>query len=222
MLAIVFADHLPKPNEISRLHYLVHGASASFALDALRLPPNSLERKTKQRAIVCHVTQVALSRRRFLGYAKRAERFVIGDGNRALAGDGPIRSFARARGELRLRVAFALKPLRAEETSLYLLGHNVCGGLRALRAILPGRSARLDLIDCATRAIASVGWYHADAFRAEILLPLNIFAASRSVYVKLDRRVWFFDEAGWLEIGTSVPASISLPRSLARRELAVA
>jgi hypothetical protein len=65
---------------MTRLHYLVHGASESFAREAYDLPSSSTERKAKRRAIVCHVTQVALSRRRFLAYAKRPERFVVGDG----------------------------------------------------------------------------------------------------------------------------------------------
>ena len=182
-----------------------------------------LEKKTKRRAIVCHVTQVALSRRRFLSYAKRPERFVRGDEQMSPAGDGPIRAFTRDRGALRLQVAFTLKPLRAEGTSLYLLGHDAFGGLRRLRTTLPGRSTKIDLIDCATGAIASVGRYYGDAFRAEILLPTNGFALSRSVFVKLDRRVWFFDEAGWLEIGAIIPpAAVQRPRSIALRELAVA
>ena len=223
LLGIVFDNFLPSAHEISRLHYLVHGASASFARAARYLPQTRTERKTKRRAIACHVTQVALSRRRFLAYANRAERLVFGEEDSALAGDGPIRFFARDLDRVRLQVAFSVKPLRARETSLYLLGHDAFGRLRSLRAILPGRSAKIDLIDCATGGIASVGWYHGDAFRGEILLPLSGFATSRSVYVKLDRRVWFFDEAGWLEIGALLPASIALrPRQVALRELAVA
>ncbi len=121
--------------------------------------------------------------------------------------DGPVRSFLRDRGELRLHVAFALKPLRAEGTPLYLLGHDTFGGFRRLRTTLPGRSSKIDLIDCATGAIACVGRYQGDAFSAEILLPMHGFAAGRAVFVKLDRRVWFFDEAGWIEIASAHSAN---------------
>ena len=222
LLRIAFDNFLPPHHGISRLHYLVHGASESFARAACDVPQTLGERKTKRRAIVCHVSQVALSRRRFLGYAKRPERFVFDDKNLA-PGDGPIRSLARGRGELRLQVAFALKPLRAEETSLYLVGHDAFGGLRRLCATLPGRSTRIDLIDCTTGAIAGVGRYQGDAFRAEIFLPMNGFALSRSLYLKLDRRTWFFDEAGWLEIGAALPKASALrPRQLTAPELAVA
>jgi LmbE family N-acetylglucosaminyl deacetylase len=222
LLGVVIDDYLPPPQRMTQLHYLVHGASECFAREAHDLPCSPLEKKTKRRAIICHVTQVALSRRRFLAYAKRPERFVVGDKRRVRACDGPIRFFLRDRRELRLHVAFTLKPLRAEGTSLYLLGHDDFSGLRRLRATLPGHSTKIDLIDCATGAIACVGRYQGDAFSAEILLPMHGFAASRSVFVKLDRRVWFFDEAGWLEIASLIPqVAIPSPR-MAARELAVA
>jgi LmbE family N-acetylglucosaminyl deacetylase len=223
LLRVVIDDCLPLQHWMTRLHYLVHGASESFAREAHELPSSPTEKKAKRRAIVCHLTQVALSRRRFLAYAKRPERFVIGDGKTMRACDGPVRSFLRDRGELRLNVAFTLKPLRAEGTSLYLLGHDAFGGLRRLRTTLPGRSCKIDLIDCATGAIVCVGRYQGDAFSAEILLPLYGFAAGRAIFVKLDRRVWFFDEAGWIEIAPSNPqVAASRPQEIATRELAVA
>jgi LmbE family N-acetylglucosaminyl deacetylase len=223
MLGIVFDDYLRAPHSIARLHYLVHGASESFALRAHDLPHSPMEKKTKRCAITRHVTQVALSRRRFLSYAKRPERFVRGDEKIMPAGDGPICAFTRDRGALRLHVAFALKPLRAEGTSLYLLGRDAGARLRRLRTTLPGRSAKIDLIDCATGAIVSVGRYYGDAFRAEILLPTNGFVLSRSLFVKLDRRVWFFDEAGWLEVGAILPqVAVQRPHVIAACELAVA
>lgn len=224
LLRFAFDDFLPRHHQIQRLEYLIHGASTSFAKAARGLPQTSFESKAKRRAIACHVTQVALSRRRFLAYAKRPERFVLDEEKSTPTGDGPIRSFERSRDAVRLEVAFALKPLRAEETSLYLVGQDTSCGLRRLRATLPGRTARLDLIDCATGAIAGVGRYQGDAFRAEVFLPAHGFALNRSLHLKLDRRVWFFDEAGWLEIDPLLPraATAAWPRKSATRELAVA
>jgi LmbE family N-acetylglucosaminyl deacetylase len=222
LLGFVIDDYLPPPHRMTQLHYLVHGASERFACSAHDLLCSPRERKTKRRAIACHFTQVALSRRRFLAYAKRPERFMVGSKGTVLGCDGPFRSFLRDRGQLRLHVAFSLKPLRAEGTSLYLLGHDAFGGLRRLRATLPGHSTKIDLIDCATGAIVCVGRYQGDAFSAEILLPMHDFIASRAVFVKLDRRVWFFDEAGWLEIAALIPQVAPPVRRLAARELAVA
>ncbi len=223
LLGIALDDYLPPQHGMTQLQYLVHGASESFAREANELFSSPLETKIKRRAIGCHVTQVALSRRRFLAYAKRPERFAIGQQKSLRACDGPIHSFLRDRGELRLHVSFTLKPLRAEGASLYLLGHNAKGEFRRLRTTLPGRSSRIDLIDCASGAIVCVGRYQGDAFSAEILLPLHGFAADRAILVKLDRRVWFFDEAGWIEIAPpSSQAAAVRPAVAAPRELAVA
>jgi LmbE family N-acetylglucosaminyl deacetylase len=223
LLGVVIDDYLAPAHPFTRLHYLVHGASESFQRAACELPHSRLESRAKRRAIVCHVTQVALSRRRFLSYARRPERFVVGEARRAPAGDGPILSFQREGHVVRLRVGFTLKPLRAEETSLYLLGHDLSGRLRRLRTTLPGHGARLDLIDFASGDIAGIGRYEGDAFRAEIFLPTNGFAPDRSVFVKLDRRVWFFDEAGWLEIAPALPPQpAQRPLAIPARELAVA
>ncbi|MGH8094250.1 MAG: PIG-L deacetylase family protein [Chthoniobacterales bacterium] len=212
-LRLVIKDYLPLPWQITQLHYLVHGASGSFAHQASDLAHNSMERKAKRRAILCHATQVAFSRRRFLSYARRPERFVVGQEKMAPICDGPIRSFTRARGRLWLQVSFTLKPLRAEETSLYVIGHAAAGGPRRLRATLPGRSTRINLIDCASGAISSVGHYRGDAFKAEISLPLIGFAVHQPIFVKLNRFVWFFDEAGWVEIPSLVvEATATLPQ----------
>jgi hypothetical protein len=224
LLGLVVEHHLPASgNRLTQLHYLVHGSSQAFAREAQEIFSSPLEKKVKRRAIVCHVTQVALSRRRFLGYARRPERFVLGGRDAVSACDGPIRSFFRSPRELRLQVEFRVKPLRCESASLYLVGHDSLGNLRRQRLTLPGRSAKIDLIDCTTGAIASVGRYEGDAFGAEIVLPLHGFDASRAVFVKLDRRVWFFDEAGWIEIAAPVrhPATFR-PAAAPVRELAVA
>ena len=224
LLRFAFDNFLRRGHPVQRLEYLIHGTSASFAKTARGLPQTAIESKAKRRAIACHVTQVALSRRRFFAYAKRPERFVLDENKNASSGDGPIRSFARSRDGIRLQVAFALKPLRAEEASLYLVGRDTYGELRRLRATLPSRTARLDLIDCATGAIAAVGRYRGDTFRAEIFLPTHGFAPKESLHLKLDRRVWFFDEAGWLEIDalTQGATATAWSREDANRQLAVA
>jgi hypothetical protein len=107
--------------------------------------------------------------------------------------------------------------LRAETATLYLVGRDLFGTVRRFRAALPGRTDRISLLDCASEEVAAIGSYRGDAFRAEILLPLNGLATSQPVYLKLDRRVWFFDEAGWLE----VPA-IAVPMETSLAALAVA
>ncbi len=220
LLRVALEDHLSPQLVPQQLHYLVHGSSESFARAATELTGSPRELQSKRQAILCHGTQVAFSRRRFLSYAQRPERFVTGEGKVTRACDGPIRSYLRDRVELRLHVAFTIKPLREEGVPLYLLGHDPFGRLRRLRVALPGRSTKIDLVDVATGEITSVGRYQGDAYSAHIFLPLHAFAVDRPVFLKLDRRVWFFDEAGWVEIAPAVLPQ-ALP-ALPRRELAVA
>jgi LmbE family N-acetylglucosaminyl deacetylase len=218
LLRLALQDHCATSSRLISLFYLVHGASESFALRSRVVAPKPREESAKRRAILCHATQVALSRRRFLAYAQRPERFVVGDRESTIpVFNGPIRSLVRSRGQLRLEVSFPLKPLRAETATLYLVGRDLFGTVRRFRAALPGRTDRISLLDCASEEVAAIGSYRGDAFRAEILLPLNGLATSQPVYLKLDRRVWFFDEAGWLE----VPA-IAVPMETSLAALAVA
>ena len=223
LLRLALDNFLPRRHGIERLDYLVHGASTAFAVAARGLPQTAGEAARKQEAISRHLTQVAFSRRRFFAYAQRPERFVVdvrpGNGT----GHGPILSWERTADQIHLQVAFALKPLRAEETSLYLVGQDETGVLRSSRATLPGRSSRLDLIDQATGEIAGVGRYRGDAFRAQISLATHSFASHRALYLKLNRRIWFFDEAGWLALDPLSPAPLPVwTRVAAPRELAVA
>jgi len=214
LFEIAFHNYQPLNCRVARLHYLVHGRSEAFVRGAFELAGSALEKKAKRRAIRCHFTQIALSRRRFLSYAQRSERFVLAEHGAPSGSDGPILSCTRERNQLRLRVAFTLKPLRGDGASLYLLGSDDANELHRLRTVLPARSARIDLIDCVSGEIAGVGRYHGDAFSGEILLPLHGFDPDRSLFVKLDRRVWFFDEVGWMSIAP-------VPREkIARRELA--
>lgn len=215
LLDIALQNYPPVSQRVVRLHYLVHGRSEAFGRGAFELAGSALEKEAKCRAIRCHFTQIALSRRRFLSYAQRPERFVVGERDVAHGCDGPIQSSLRDHDQLRLDVAFTLKPLRADGASLYLLGHESATELRRLRTVLPGRSARIDLIDCASGAIAGVGRYHGDAFRGQILLPLRGFDSDRSLFIKLDRRVWFFDEVGWMQIASPVPREAAVCAQLA-------
>jgi LmbE family N-acetylglucosaminyl deacetylase len=217
LLRVALQNRLVATSRLTSLHYLVHGASQSFAQRSRILAPKPREENAKRRAILCHSTQVALSRRRFLAYARRPERFVVGDEGKASLFDGPIRALDRSRRELRLGVSFPLKSFRAETASLYLVGRDLAGAVRRFRATLPGRTGRISLIDCANGEVAAIGSYRGDAFRAEISVPLTGLATSQPLYLKLDRRVWFFDEAGWVE----VPA-LAVPLDASFAELAVA
>jgi hypothetical protein len=57
----------------------------------------------------------------------------------------------------------------------------------------------VELFDCHSCKPISVAQYHGDCFAGEFAIPLDVFSPAHALFVKLERRLWFFDEAGWLE-----------------------
>ena len=83
MMRLIFADFLAPG--VSQWNYLVHGRSPAFFDRAAELSPSEVETAKKRDAIRRHQTQIKLSRRRFLRYATRPERFFVSNA-RALSG----------------------------------------------------------------------------------------------------------------------------------------
>ena len=177
--------------------YLVHGRSAAFSKPAIPLLPSPTETEKKIRAIECHRTQTRLSRRRFLSYAARPER--LGRGEITGAEDGPIQSVERSEGAIRVVLRLRMKPWLTDTVQLQLIGNNLSGRSVSLRIAIPARSGDVEIINVVERDAVGRASYMGSAFAGEMLVPADRFSSSESVFVKLERPSWFFDEAGWLE-----------------------
>ena len=68
-----------------------------------------------------------------------------------------------------------------------------------MRTPVPIHPSAVELVDCSTCEPIRVGQYDGDAFEGEFAIPLEVFSPAHAIFVKLERRSWFFDEAGWLE-----------------------
>ena len=55
--------------------------------------------------------------------------------------------------------------------------------------------------------------YCGNAFAGQLTIPASIFSSASSIFVKLERRSWFFDEAGWVEIPPAESQSIAESQS---------
>jgi LmbE family N-acetylglucosaminyl deacetylase len=179
--------------------YAVHGKSPAFFGYAQQYPQSEAERAIKLRAIFCHQTQIKLSRRRFLAYATRDESLLELGPHEATATDGSIRSITRKADILRLALRLSPKLIRTGETALFLCGRDMAGALQCLKARLPVRSCKIDMSDCATGQRRGVAHYRGGASTGEFVIPLDLFSPMHALFVKLERRSLFFDEAGWLE-----------------------
>ena len=201
MMRLIFTDFVTE--EVSRWNYLVHGRSSSFFNRAAQLSASEVEIATKRDAIRCHQTQIKLSGRRFLGYATRSERFLRVERESVVWCDGAIHSVSRTCDNLNVNVRFAVEPLRMRRNKLFILGRDSLGRKRACQIRLPGYSADVEMLDCATNRSVGIGRYQGHPFAGRFALPLHLFSPIHDLFIKVDRRSWFFDEAGWIEIPTA-------------------
>ena len=179
--------------------YTVHGKSRAFFDRGQKLQQLKTETKVKEQAIRCHKTQLKFSRRRFLAYAARPETFLKIESSESTLGDGSIRWISRESQTLRLKLLLSAKPLRLTAATLFVLGRDLTGMIRCVRTSAPVHPSAVELIDCITCVPIRVAQYDGDAFAGEFAIPLDVFSPAQAIFVKLERRLWFFDEAGWLE-----------------------
>jgi LmbE family N-acetylglucosaminyl deacetylase len=212
MLRLVLAQSFPNEPQMSVWSYAVHGRSAVFRDRAQELRQSKTETGVKERAIWCHKTQVKLSRRRFLAYAARPERFLKLRSRESTLANWPFSEVARGPHMLRLKLLLSTKPLRTAEPVLFVLGH-AHRRLRCVRVQLPAHCSAVEMFDCLTRERLCVAQYRGNAFAGELAIPLDIFSPAHALFVKLERRLWFFDEAGWFETPPTARAEY-LPEKL--------
>jgi LmbE family N-acetylglucosaminyl deacetylase len=198
MMRLIFADFLAQG--VSQWNYFVHGRSPAFFDRAAELSPSEVETATKRDAIRRHQTQIKLSRRRFLRYATRPERFLRVERESAVWCDGAVHSVSRTRDNLNVDLRFTADPFRMQRSKLFILGRDSLGRTRACQIRLPGCSADVEMLDCATNHSIGIARYRGHPFAGEFALPLHLFSPVHDLFIKVDRRSWFFDEAGWIEI----------------------
>jgi LmbE family N-acetylglucosaminyl deacetylase len=215
MMRLIFADSLT--TGVSQWNYLVHGRSPAFFDRAAELSSSELETAKKREAIRCHRTQIKLSRQRFLRYAARPERFIRVDREVAVWCDGAVHSVSRTRDNLNVDLRFAAYPFRIQRNKFFILGRDSLGRTRTCQIRLPSRSADLDVLDCATNRSIGIARYRGHPFAGEFTLPTYLFSPIHDLFIKVDRRSWFFDEAGWIEI-PGVPNLASIAPSMISAE----
>jgi LmbE family N-acetylglucosaminyl deacetylase len=184
--------------------YAIHGRSPGFFSQAQQYCATDSERATKLAAILCHKSQIKLSRRRFLSYAARPERLLRVSSIQSVMPDGAIASVARNAGTLRVNVRLAPKLVQIGEAALYLFGRHAAGAWRCGKMTLPIRSSRIAMTDCASGQHHCTVNYRGNAFAGEFTIPMNDFSAAHSLFVKLERRSLFFDEAGWIQVHPNI------------------
>ena len=206
-----FSDSMAT-GQIAAWSYVVHGRSPAFFDHAATICQSHREAASKLRAIRCHKTQLKLSRKRFLAYAGRPERVVkLGARDETIA-DGSITSVFRLPHSLRVALRLSPKAMRVSEPALFVLGRHEAGALRCVTMRVPTRSSRVEMLDSASLDDVAGARYYGNAFAGQLTIPVSIFSSTSAIFVKLERRSWFFDEAGWLEIPPAKSRPIPEPQ----------
>jgi LmbE family N-acetylglucosaminyl deacetylase len=201
VLRLALAQFFPRDSSISAWSYAIHGKNRTFVEHSREVPQSESETKAKIEAIRCHKTQLKLSRRRFLAYASRPERFARLTWCEPALIDGSTRSITRKSRTLSLELDFSLKPFCPSPPRVLLFGYGPGEALRCLTIQLSARPAHLEMRDIASGHCGGMAEYRGNGFGGELTIPTNIFSPAHALFVKVERRRYcFFDEAGWFEI----------------------
>jgi hypothetical protein len=203
MLRLALSESFSDPMATGQMavwSYVVHGGSLAFFDRAATICQSYSEGATKLRAIRCHKTQLKLSRKRFLAYAGRPERLVKLGVRDEIIADGPITSVFRLPHLLRVALRLSPKAMRMSEPALFVLGRDEAGASRCVTMRVPARSSGVEMLDSASLNYVAGAQYCGNAFAGQLHIPRCIFSSASAIFVKLERRSWFFDEAGWVEI----------------------
>lgn len=211
-LALARVDEAPR-----LLRYLVHfpHRHGDHRAWTLRLRPEEIA--LKRAAILCHVTQMALSRKRFTSYAKAQEIFY---GARTPHEDDlhhSVIASTHLRGALRLRVKLPKPHTFFTGLSLLVAFESLVAGSVRWSIPLPIVSRTVRIQNAATGAALRRAAVRISDQMAEVFLPIAHLQPLRHVFVKLQRRTLFFDDAGWREVPSeSSPLAVEMQSMLAK------
>ncbi len=191
------AEHRAALSETPRqLHYLVHFRRDEPAPPPVCLHLSEADRQKKHDAILCHETQMVLSRKRFLAYAAMDERYHA---PLPVCDEAPGHRIYLARWLpplLRLR---AHLPRRRIGATIQLNGETEDNmGLRWI-APIPLASGRVTPQESShpgmERAVVRI-----EGDEAEIAIPIPRDLRLLRLYAKFQRPTFFLDETGWRSV----------------------
>lgn len=172
-----------------------HGPLARVAESVLALKPREIERK--RRAIRCHASQLTLRRSVLMGFAGAEEAFFAPRPPAENRDDHPVtRAFVEDE-TLHFDLQRRARPGAFGRSQLVVTLGGREGERRTLSAALPARPGAVDVVDPARERLLARGLMQRLPHGDRVILPASVIAGWPHVFVKLERRFGFFDEAGW-------------------------
>jgi LmbE family N-acetylglucosaminyl deacetylase len=175
-----------------QLRYFVH-RRGELPRHHTTLRLSEAELAAKREAILCHATQMVLSRKRFLAYARNTELFFSTD---AAPPDHPIRSAVVEAGAL----CISINPGKVPVGRILIAFESLVEGSVRWSVRLQKRPGLARIHDAATGAPRRSGTVRNLRGQIEVRIPLAPVLPVARVFVKYDRRLAFYDFAGWREV----------------------
>jgi len=201
-LAMMRLDNPPR-----MLRFIIHapGRPSERGKVTLRLTEPEIERK--RAAILAHESQMALSRKRFAGYATEHEIFYSAPLQEQTDPHHPVIGVTFDRGALRIKMRLRGSRPNPAKASLLLALESVTEGSVRWVLPLPGTSRCVPLQDVVTGALMRMATVRIEGRRVEVAVPIANLQPLRQVFVKFQRRVFLKDEAGWRQ-APAVPVPV--------------
>ncbi len=190
---------------LTQLSYLIHPPQRrGTPTDFIYLSLSREQQLHKREAILCHQSQLKLSRGKLLAFVKDSEKFLPVPESASLYGRHPIRHVTLSGSTLRLDMAIRILLGLSGRSLLYLIADHPGKGTTCLSVKLPVKSAKVNVCDVISGAIVASALFDGICWKGKILLPLSVLLPADRIFVKLERPFIFFDEGGWREI--SIPS----------------
>jgi hypothetical protein len=171
IIRLALAKVFPRDLSISVWSYAIHGTNPKFVEQSQEVPQLESETKAKIEAIRCHKTQLKLSRRRFLAYARRPQRFARLSSCEPALIDASTRSITRRSRTLQLELEFSLKPFSPGPPRVLLFGYSSGEAPRCLGIQLSPRPGRIEVRDVASGHRVGIAEYRGTVSGANLQFP---------------------------------------------------
>ena len=178
--------------------YVVHRRGNSAPWPSLLMRLSETEIRDKRQAILCHETQMALSRRRFTAYARAEEPYDSLATPGFAADQHPVREAEFTDGALRLLIRTGRTPLPRRR--LFLAAQSIPLGMVRWSLTLPARSRTMEMQDETSGALLRRCTARVKDRFTEVKIPAEAMHPIESIFVKITSRRFFFDSSGWREV----------------------
>jgi len=191
-LALMRLEHPPR-----LLRFIIHPPRRQSERGKLTLRLTEAEVDRKRAAILAHESQMALSRKRFAGYAREEEIFYSAPLQEQTDHHHPVIGATFDRGALRIQLRLRGSHPSLAQAGLLLALESVTEGSLRWVLPLPGTSKCVPLQDAVTGGLVRMATVRVTGRRAEVAVPIANLQPLRHVFIKFKRPVFLKDEAGW-------------------------